>query len=86
MGTEKRERQKANRQLKQEEQAKVDRRRHLTRRVLIGAGIFVALFVLVLVLALASGDDDDNDDPPPATSPAAVATTDAGTAATTDAG
>ena len=68
MGTDKRERQRANRQQKQVEQARVDRRRHVTRRAVIGALVVAALFVLVLVLAIVVGgdDDDDDDDVPPA--------------------
>ncbi len=61
MGTEKRERQRANRQLKYQQEAKVVSRRRLTRRVVIGGGVAVALLLFVLLLAWfanrGSGDD-----------------------------
>ena len=62
MGTEKRERQKANRQLKYQQQAKVAQKQKLTKRVIVGAGAVLGLLVLVLFLAWIAnrGDDDDN--------------------------
>jgi cyclophilin family peptidyl-prolyl cis-trans isomerase len=63
VGTEKRERQKANRQLKYEQQAKEVSRQRFTKRLLIGGGAAVALLVFILVLAWLvnrNGDDDDS--------------------------
>ena len=51
MGTEKRERQKANRQLKYQQEAKQQSRRKLTKRVVIGGVAAVALLLFVLLLA-----------------------------------
>lgn len=64
MGTERRERQRANRQLKQQEVAKQARRSHLTRRgvlIAIAAGV---IFVALIVIAIAMGGDDADDAPP----------------------
>ena len=63
MGTEKRERQRANRQLKYQQQAKEQRRSKLTRRVIIGAAAVVGGVGLVLFLAWAFGSDSDDDTP-----------------------
>ena len=63
MGTEKRERQRANRQLKYEQQAKQVRRSKLTRRIVIGVAAVVGGVGLVLVLAWAFGSDSDDDTP-----------------------
>ncbi|MET0578053.1 MAG: peptidylprolyl isomerase [Ilumatobacteraceae bacterium] len=63
MGTEKRERQKANRQLKYEQQAKEQQRRKLTRTIVIGVAAVVGVLALVLFLALVVGGDDDEDTP-----------------------
>jgi cyclophilin family peptidyl-prolyl cis-trans isomerase len=72
VGTEKRERQKANRQLKYQQQAKEVSRRRLTKRVLIGAGVAVALLLFVLLLAWFGnrGSDDATSTTAPATSTA----------------
>jgi cyclophilin family peptidyl-prolyl cis-trans isomerase len=62
VGTEKRQRQKANRQLKYEQEAKEVSRRRLTKRVLIGGGAAVLLLLFFFVLSRfigGSGDDDD---------------------------
>ena len=68
MGTEKRERQKANRQLKYQQQAKVVQKQKLTKRVIIGVGAVVGLLALVLFLAwIGSRGDDDDDGATPAT-------------------
>ena len=62
MGTEKRDRQRANRQLKYQQLAKEEQRRRLTRRIVIGAVAVVGGVGLVLGVAAltgAGGDDDD---------------------------
>ena len=61
MATEKRERQRANRQQKNEYQAKAERRQTSTRRVLIGAGIVVGGLILVLAIAALGGAFSDDD-------------------------
>jgi cyclophilin family peptidyl-prolyl cis-trans isomerase len=63
VGTEKRERQKANRQLKYEQQAKEQQRRKLTRTIMIGVGAVVGGLALVLFLAWAFNRGDDDDTP-----------------------
>ena len=63
MATEKRERQRANRQLKYEQQVKEQKRSKLTRRILIGAGAVAGGLGLVLFLAWAFGSDSDDDTP-----------------------
>jgi cyclophilin family peptidyl-prolyl cis-trans isomerase len=74
VGTEKRERQKANRQLKYEQQAKDVSRQRFTKRLLIGGGAAVALLIFILVLAwLVNRNSDDDDTTTPTT--AATATT-----------
>jgi cyclophilin family peptidyl-prolyl cis-trans isomerase len=83
VGTEKRERQKANRQLKYQQQAKEVSRQRLTKRVLIGVGAAVALLLFVLALAwFVNRGADDNAAPATTVAPgtSAVATT-AGTPA-----
>jgi cyclophilin family peptidyl-prolyl cis-trans isomerase len=82
VGTEKRERQRANRQLKYEQQVKEDSRRRFTKRLLIGGGAAVALLVFILVLAWLVNRDSDDDSS--ATTTAAAATT-SGPATTTGA-
>lgn len=63
MGTDKRARQKANRQLKYQQAAKVQRRRSLTRRVVIGVAAVVAAIALVVGLAWLGGSGGDDDEP-----------------------
>ncbi len=60
MGTEKRERQKANRALKNQQEVKAAARRTLLRKVAIGAAgvIAVVLFVWIASNIVSSGDDD----------------------------
>jgi cyclophilin family peptidyl-prolyl cis-trans isomerase len=75
VGTEKRARQKANRQLKLQQQVKQEQRQKLSKRIVFGGIAVVGLLALVLFLAwLAGGDDDDEPitttTPPPATSDA----------------
>ncbi len=74
MGTDKRERQKANRQLKYEQQAKDVSRKRLTKRVLIGGGAAVGLLLFILVLAFLVNRNSDDDDTSTATTVAAAAT------------
>jgi peptidyl-prolyl cis-trans isomerase B (cyclophilin B) len=62
VGTEKRQRQKANRALKYEQQAKEVSRRKLTKRVMIGGGVAVLLLGFVLLLAWLAGRGSDDDD------------------------
>jgi cyclophilin family peptidyl-prolyl cis-trans isomerase len=64
VGTEKRERQKANRQLKYQQQAKVAQKQKLTKRVVIGVAAAVGLLALVLFLAWIGGRGDDDPTPP----------------------
>ncbi len=61
MATEKRERQRANRQLKNEQQVKQQKRSKLTRRILIGLGAAIGGVALVFFLAWAFGPDDEDD-------------------------
>lgn len=69
MGTDKRERQKANRALKQQQEEQAAARRKTLRYVLIGA---VAIAALVLFVWIASGIVADDDDPEPTLPPATV--------------
>ncbi len=79
MGTEKRERQKANRQLKYQQQAKQAQKQKLTKRVVVGVVAGVALLGFVLFLAWAFGGDDDESG---TVAPATVASTPATSPAT----
>lgn len=71
MGTDKRERQKANRQLKYQQQAKDAQKQKLTKRVIVGGVAVVGLLALVLFLAWIAGRGDDDDTVTPETSTAA---------------
>jgi cyclophilin family peptidyl-prolyl cis-trans isomerase len=73
VGTEKRQRQKANRQLKYEQEAKEVSRRRLTKRVLIGGGAAVLLLLFIFLLAWITGRGDDDDDATVTTVPATTA-------------
>jgi len=64
VATEKRQRQKANRQLKYEQLVRQDRRRSRTRRVVIVVVAIVAGLALVLALAWLFNRDDDSDESP----------------------
>ena len=70
MGTEKRERQRANRQLKNQELAKVEQRRKLSRRVVIGGLAVVGGVALVIGIAWLGGAGDDDDEPSASSLPA----------------
>jgi cyclophilin family peptidyl-prolyl cis-trans isomerase len=74
VGTDKRERQRVNRQLKYQQEAKEFSRRRLTKRVLIGVGAAVALLIFILVLAWLANRNSDDDATSTATT-AAPATT-----------
>ncbi len=79
MGTEKRERQRANRQLKNQQLAKEEQRRKLTRRVVIGTIAVVGGLGLVLGLAALGGAfSDDSDDTVASSVPDATPATVAG--------
>jgi hypothetical protein len=59
VGTEKRERQKANRALKHQQEQQAASRRKLYRRIAIGVGAVVALVLFVWVASNVVGDDDE---------------------------
>ena len=67
MGTEKRQRQKANRQLKYQQQAKEHSRRRFTKRVVVGIAVAIGLLLFILLLAWFANRGNE-DDPTPATS------------------
>jgi cyclophilin family peptidyl-prolyl cis-trans isomerase len=75
VGTEKRARQKANRQLKYEQVEKEAKREKRTKRIVVGAVGAVALLGLVLLLAWIAGGGDDDDTVAPATAPSVAAST-----------
>jgi ferric-dicitrate binding protein FerR (iron transport regulator) len=76
VGTEKRERQKANRALKQQQQQQAASRRKLYRKVALGVGAVVALILFVWIASNVVGGDDDEPGTPvtPVTLPATVDT------------
>ncbi len=67
MGTEKRERQKANRALKQQQIEQAQSRSKLLRKAAIGAGAVVAIVLFVWIASNVVGTDEDVDPPTPAT-------------------
>jgi hypothetical protein len=71
VGTEKRERQKANRALKHQQQVQAVARRKLYRKVAIGVAAVVGLVLFVWVASTIVSDDDEPSTPP-ATLPTAV--------------
>lgn len=74
MGTERRQRQKANRQQRIQDLDKQVRRQNVTRKgMLIGLGV-AALFVGLVLVAVLGGDDGGDDDPPVTTSGAVTDT------------
>jgi hypothetical protein len=64
VGTEKRERQKANRALKHQQQMQAVARRKLYRKVAIGVAAVVALVLFVWIASTVVGDDDEPSTPP----------------------
>jgi hypothetical protein len=64
VGTEKRERQKANRALKHQQQVQAVARRKLYRKVAIGVAAVVALVLFVWIASTVVGDDDEPSTPP----------------------
>jgi cyclophilin family peptidyl-prolyl cis-trans isomerase len=72
VGTEKRDRQRANRQLKYQQLAKEEQRRKLTRRIVIGVVAVVGGVGLVLGIAALSGAGDDDEDTVPTSFPVAT--------------
>lgn len=73
MGTEKRERQKANRAQKLQQEQQARSRRTLFRKVAIGAAALLAVVVVVFVASRLTGSDDDPTSPD-VTTPTAVST------------
>jgi cyclophilin family peptidyl-prolyl cis-trans isomerase len=74
VGTEKRERQRANRQLKYQQQAREVQRKRQTRKFVLGGAAVAGLLALVLFLAWL-GNRGDDDETPTTTTAAASATT-----------
>ena len=71
MGTEKRERQKANRALKHQQEQQAASRRKLYRKIAIGVGAVAALVLFVWIASNVVGDDDEP--VTPVTIPATIA-------------
>ena len=63
MGTEKRERQKANRALKHQQEQQAVSRRKLYRKVAIGVAAVAALVLFVWIASNVVGDDDEPNTP-----------------------
>jgi hypothetical protein len=59
VGTEKRERQKANRALKHQQEQQAASRRKLYRKIAIGVGAVAALVLFVWIASTVVGDDDE---------------------------
>ncbi len=82
MGTEKRERQKANRALKHQQEVQAVARRKIYRKVAIGVAAVVAiiLFVWIASTIVGTGDDDEpiNPETPTVTVDDTTLTTDGG--------
>lgn len=74
MATDKRARQRANRQLRYQEQAKVERRRSFTRRFVIGAAAVLLAIGAVIGIALLGGAGDEEDDAATSTTGAVAST------------
>jgi cytoskeletal protein RodZ len=71
VGTEKRERQKANRALKHQQEQQAASRRKLYRKIAIGVGAVAALVLFVWIASNVVGDDDEP--VTPVTIPATIA-------------
>jgi cyclophilin family peptidyl-prolyl cis-trans isomerase len=86
VGTEKRERQKANRALKYEEQVKFDRRSKLKRNLVRGGIVVVlaAIGVVGIMIVSQSGDDDGDATTEPSAAPTAVPGTGTGSGPPTE--
>ncbi len=72
MGTEKRERQKANRALKHQQEVQSAARRKTFRKVAIGVGAVVAIILFVWIASTVVGTDDGDGPTTPVTLPATV--------------
>jgi hypothetical protein len=59
VGTEKRERQKANRAQKLQQEAQVAKRRTTLRYVGLGVGAVAAVFLIAWIASIVTGDDDE---------------------------
>ena len=79
MGTEKRERQKANRALKHQQEVQSAARRSTYRKVAIGVGAVVAIILFVWIASNIVGSDDDGP-----TTPVTLPETVPGTSGETD--
>lgn len=74
MGTERRERQKANRLVRQEELARQGKRRSFARRgIIVGTVLAIAFAAAVLIAVIGGGGDDEQ--PTTTTAPAAAVAT-----------
>jgi hypothetical protein len=72
VGTEKRERQKANRALKHQQEVQSAARRKMYRKVAIGVGAVVAIILFVWIASSIVGTDDDDGPTTPVTLPETV--------------
>ena len=75
MGTEKRERQKANRALKHQQEVQAAARRKLYRKVGIAVAGVLAVVLFVWIASNVVGSDDDNSPVTPATLPETIPAT-----------
>jgi ferric-dicitrate binding protein FerR (iron transport regulator) len=82
VGTEKRERQKANRALKHQQEAQAAARRGLLRKIAIAVAAVAGIVVIVWIASNVVGGDDDNE--PVVTVPEVVPATDAPASTTGD--
>jgi ferric-dicitrate binding protein FerR (iron transport regulator) len=73
VGTEKRERQKANRALKHQQEAQAATRRKMYRKIGIGVAGVVAVILFVWIASTVVGSDDENDPVTPETPTVTVA-------------
>ena len=83
MGTEKRERQKANRALKHQQEVQAASRKKIYRKVGLGVAAIAAIVLFVWIASNAVGSDDDGP-VTPVTLPATIADTPIDTDATTE--